>query len=706
MNALLYLVICFFTGYVFCSFAFPQLKTIHLTTFRGTYIGLNEKFVTLPVMFILGTILVTWTTYILAIVFQDSREPLIYANAIARMIFLIFSIFGSWKLYQKSNQTKTLELGENRKDNLTLKAKVNVKDAIFLGVVTLLSCQLMWRTFFVEHNQLYVGLSVFSDFSPHIGMIRSFSKGNNFPTMYSHFTGEGIRYHFMYQFLVGNLEFLGLRLDLAMNIPSAIGLISSFLLLFVLAVKMSGKRVVGYLSCLFFAFRSSKSLFTFLSHVPKGTSIWKALSNNTEFIGYTTNENWGLWNLNVYCNQRHLAFTIPILLFIIILFLPSVYESFTKLYEGYSKLEKQDQYLYGGLTTAKLKFFFRHCVLQLDAWKPHDVRSAIASGVIVGALSFWNGAVTIAILLVLFIMAITAHRKLEYLITALIAVLLSFIQSTVFIQGLAIKIEKEFGFIAENKTLFGTLDYIFRLTGILPFVLLLAFIVVKKARRYIMIAFFAPFGFAFFVSLTKDVTVNHKYIMLSLMLLSIYAAIVLVKIFQSKQILLKVITILTIITMTATGFYDYITVIRRNNPKNALVLNLNNSLTNWVIDNTSAKDTILSSPYALNEVVLGGGMLYCGWTYFGYTAGYDTFGREDKVKEMFEADTPESLHNLILRNKIHFIIVDKDCRDSDIYEVNEENIRATYQVVYEEGEGEWKRTIYDTRKLLTKVNLK
>jgi hypothetical protein len=318
----------------------------------------------------------------------------------------------------------------------------------------------------------------------------------------------------------------------------------------------------------------------------------------------------------------------------------------------------------------------------------------------VGALAFWNGAVTITILLILFVLAIIATNKLEYLITAVIALALSFLQSKVFIHGLAVSPKLEFGFIAENKTLFGSIDYILRLTGILPLVLILAFLVVKKARRYVMIAFFAPFAFAFTVSLTTDVTVNHKYIMLSIMLLSIFAAILLVKLISAKGLLMKVISIGFIIAMTATGIYDYRTLIAKNNPKYSIVLNLESNLTKWVLQNTSAKDAILSSYYSLNEVVLGGGMLFYGWPYYSWSAGYDTSTRELKVKEMFEADSPELLMNLIKENNIRFIIVDRDCRYNESYVVNEDNIQATYQAVYEQGDGDWKLTIYDTERLV------
>ena len=699
MNALFYLVICFFTGYVICSFLLTDFWGMTKTTFRGKYIGINPTFLTLPISFLIGTIIVTWTVYIFALLFRKAAEPLVYANGVTLCIFLIFSVLGLMRLYFSKRETLEGKLG--------LFAKIRVSEGIFLSIVILLSIQLMWRTFFVEHNQLYVGNTVFSDFSPHIGMIRSFSKGNNFPTMYSHFTGADIRYHFMYQFLVGNLEFLGMRLDYAMNIPSAVGLISSFLLLFILAVKMSGNRAVGYLSCIFFAFRSSKSFFTFLSQIPKGTSIWEGLRSNLEylttnhqFLGYTTNENWGLWNLNVYCNQRHLAFTIPILLFVLILFLPSVYSSFTKLYEGMKQFAMQEDKPKSDLFLAKVKYVFIFCFFTKESWRVQNAIVATVAGFLVGALAFWNGAVTITMLLILFVLAIISTGKLDYLITAVIALSLSSLQSFIFIQGSVVDPRPQFGFIAENKTLFGSIDYMIRLTGILPLLLILAFLVVKRARRYVMIAFLAPFVFAFTVSLTNDITVNHKYIMLSLMLLSIFAAICVVKLFSAKGVLMKIISIGFILAMTATGIYDYVTLIARNNPKNSLVLNLESNLTKWVIQNTSAKDTILSSYYYLNEIVLGGGMLYYGWPYYSWSAGYDTSTRELRVKEMFEADSPELLTKLIEENNIRFIVVDRDCRYNESYEVNEDNIQATYQAVYQQGQGEWKLTIYDTELLV------
>ena len=69
----------------------------------------------------------------------------------------------------------------------------------------------------MKDGLLYSGFSVYGDYAPHTAMMRSFSRGNNFPTQYPHYGGQDVKYHFMFQFLVGNLEYLGLRLDLGYN---------------------------------------------------------------------------------------------------------------------------------------------------------------------------------------------------------------------------------------------------------------------------------------------------------------------------------------------------------------------------------------------------------------------------------------------------------------------------------------------------------
>ncbi len=669
MLGMIYILVCFFTGCMICSMAFPGLIQLTENTYDGRKIRINPYFVLLPAWYVTGTLSVTWATYIAAYLLRNNQAPLKTANLIVMPLFFLISLM-IYLTYISHNKRKGKGEGEGQDHNY----KLTVGEIILLVLVFTLASLLMWTTFFSRGGQLYVGNSVFSDFSPHIGMIRSFSAGSNFPTMYSHFAGEDIRYHFMFQFMVGNLEYLGLGLDYAFNIPSIISFITAFMLLYTAAVKISGKRAVGYLTCLLFAFRSSESLFTFLSQLPKGTDIWQALFQNTEFIGYTTNENWGLWNLNVYCNQRHFAFSITVMLLVILMFLPHIYERF----------EIPDRSL-------KTWFFTK------EGWRAGEVKSAMAAGVLLGAVAFWNGAVLIVALAVLFVIGIGSVRRSELLIMAVITVILAVLQTGFFIKGDSISPQFYFGFISENPTLPGAAAYLKKLLGILPFVLFAAFLTEKGVKRYLMAAFFLPMLLAFTFSLTVDVTVNHKYIMLSVMLLGIFAADFLVRMFEKQDVWFKLGCILLTIALTGTGLYDFTTVLRKNQPDTAVVLDLEDDLTKWIENNSDSRDIFLTSNYALNQVVLGGAMLFQGWQYYAWSAGYDTEARDEQVKLMYEADTPKELKTLVSQNNIRFIIVDYENRYSEAYELNEENIRNAYVCVYQEGEGEWTTSVYDTK---------
>ncbi len=681
MLGLLYIILCFSVGWSICTYAFPGLNHLTDTDYYKRRIYVSPYILMVPAWYVTGTLALTWPTYLIAYLFGSKEEPLFYSNLIVMPLAFIFSAMAIYL-----NRKKKLE-----KYSLICKNNKTVKIEVFLiAVIITLACVLMWTTFFVKGNLLYVGVSVFSDFSPHIGMIRSFSYGNNFPTTYSHYAGQDIRYHFMFQFLTGNLEYLGLRIDYAFNLPSILSFVSAFLLLYLMAVKITGKIGAGILACLFFAFRSAKTLFTYLANLTPGTDILKDLAVNGDFISDTPHEEWGLWNLNVYCNQRHLAFGLSVMFLVLLLFLPNLFNMFEDLRSSFMKQQKG---FLSKLSRAMKTIFFTK-----DGWIVQDLRGAIASGILLGSLAFFHGAAEIGCLMILFVMAILSKRRLEYLIVAVITLFLSTLQTHLFIHGSVVSTQYLFGFIAENKTLFGVASYLGRLLGILPLVLLAAFCLEKGVGRYLILAFTVPLVFAFTISLTVDVTVNHKYIMMSCILLGIFAAALIMKMFEQKDFLMKCVGILLVICLTATGVYDFITVLKKNQPETAIVLDLNDPLTEWIHENSNSKDLFLTSSYALNQVVLGGAMLYEGWSYFPWSAGYDTDYRLEQVKLMYEAPTPGELQMLVLKNNIRFIIVDKDTRTSDFYKVNENNIKATYQCVKSFGEGEQMTSIYDTQK--------
>ncbi len=689
--AFLYLGLCFTTGWAICSVAFPNLTRVAQQDYERKKIPLSPALLFLPAWFITGTLAMTWITYLTAYLYSQMREPLLAGNAVSMTLGLAGTVLAVYyHRIEKKKKSEKPDFGLFCKDKRSLTVEM-----ILITSVVLLASVLMWTTFYMKGDNIYIGVSVFSDFSPHIGMIRSFSYGNNFPTTYSHFAGEDIKYHFMFQFLTGNLEFLGMRLDYAFNIPSILSFTFAFLLLYVLALKITGNIGAGILACLFFAFRSSNTLFLYLAHLPAGTKIGSALFGTTDFLGTTPNEEWGLWNLNVYCNQRHLAFGIAVILFVFILFLPSLYETFAMIKEE-NKISIENDNGTGAVRFHRRGRTFRMIFFTREGWAGKHIRESVALGMILGCLAFFHGAAEIAGLLVLFAVGVLARRRMELILAAVIAVILTMLQTKLFIHSSMISAKFLFGFLAENKTMLGVASYLWRLLGILPFVLLAAFFIEKAAGKYLMLAFALPLVFAFTISLTVDVTVNHKYIMISCILLGIFAAAVVVKMLKQGNVLIRLAGVILIFVLTVTGVYDFTTVIRKNWIEAPIVLDNQDPMTNWIRQNSNSQDLFLTSDYSINQVVLGGAMLYLGWEYFGWSAGYDTDGRAAMVRKMYEADTPAKLDELVKENKIRFIIIDGFNRNSQDYQLNEQNIRKTYQCVVEFGKGVRKRSVFDT----------
>ncbi len=671
MLGVIYILVCFFVGAAFCGFFFPNLKKVtEIGKGDGTIAYLPKYFVYIPAWFLTGTLIVTWLVYLTAYIFKGAEKPLLFGDGIVLPLIFVLSLLVIFFV----NKTKINDIKKGFTDFFF---SGNIWFNVFSVFALLFTSYLMYLTFNVSDGNLNVGISVFSDFAPHMGMIRSFSVSNNFPTQYAHYAGEDIKYHFMFQFLAGNLEFLGLRIDHAFNVPSIISMFSVYHLLFVLSLTLLKSRLTSWLTALFFTFRSSFSVFRFMAE-SKNTDVLKLLKDNTSFLSYTTHEDWGLWNLNVYCNQRHLCFGITAILFAIILFLPYVTNTGKELAESLKKSKGQ---------VVKTLFFCK------EAFWVKNVKLAVGSGLFLGSLAFFHGSALIAAIAMLFFMAAVSRYRIDYLIAALMAIGMSFLQTNFFMDDGGIGVKYYFGFIAENRTLFGVIGYIFALTGIVLLLVLVGACFTEGTVRYMCFVFFVPFILSFTVAVTDDVTVNHKWVMISLMLISMYAAHFVTLLFKKKGLLTRVLALLLVVTLTATGLYEF-TIVQKKN-ENYIKLDLDDPVTMWIEENADCSDMFLTSWYSLSNVVMGGAMLYFGWPYYAWSAGYDTNARAQQVNLMYEAKDSDTLRYLIYKNNIDYIIIDNDTRTNSEYTVREDVIESTYKEVFSNGEGNWKLRIFD-----------
>lgn len=640
------------------------------TTERG-----NRIWVVLPAAFGMGILMLTWAVYILSWMFSicaGAEHPLFYGNLIVFLVdILLLSGIFRWK---KKKQQKMFVISER----MISRKWILKKELLLFGILTVFVTWMMFYVFHMKDGILYSGFSVYGDYAPHTAMMRSFSRGNNFPTQYPHYGGQDVKYHFMFQFLVGNLEYLGLRLDLGYNLVSILSLAGFLMVLYGISYRMFKSFWAGAAAIVFFFFRSGTAFWRYLwEHLQAGDLV-RTLEENTAFIGYTTNENWGLWNFNVYLNQRHLAFGL-------LMAAVAVWTFMDWVEAGCSHKEQ-------GFLWVRNRFFTK------EAWICRNVDTAILLGLFLGLTAFWNGAALIGGLLILAGLAVFSDGKLDYVICAGLAVLFSELQSKIFVSGSVMSPSFYWGFLADNKSISGVLWYLVEISGFFFVGMIVAAVFLKRSQRAVLMGCLLPMVFAFLVSLTPDINVNHKYVMISYAFVTVFWGWIVRCVFLEgkkgwKKWTGRAVAAVLCICLSATGIYDYVIILRDNDSAHRMTVNMESSLTDWLSANLKKNDLLLTPEYTMNEVTMSGAMLYCGWPYYAWSAGYDTGYRAGQAVLMYTTDDPEVLKAAVKQEKITYILFEEDM-EFEQQECREDIIRETYPLVYTSEDGRIR--IYET----------
>lgn len=640
------------------------------TTERG-----NRIWVVLPAAFGMGILMLTWAVYILSWMFSicaRAEHPLFYGNLIVFLVdILLLSGIFRWK---KKKQQKMFVISER----MISRKWILKKELLLFGILTVFVTWMMFYVFHMKDGILYSGFSVYGDYAPHTAMMRSFSRGNNFPTQYPHYGGQDVKYHFMFQFLVGNLEYLGLRLDLGYNLVSILSLAGFLMVLYGISYRMFKSFWAGAAAIVFFFFRSGTAFWRYLwEHLQAGDLV-RTLEENTAFIGYTTNENWGLWNFNVYLNQRHLAFGLLMAAVAVWIFMDWVEA-------GCSHKEQ-------GFLWVRNRFFTK------EAWICRNAGTAILLGLFLGLTAFWNGAALIGGLLILAGLAVFSDGKLDYMICAGLAVLFSELQSKIFVSGSVMSPSFYWGFLADNKSISGVLWYLVEISGFFFVGMIVAAVFLKRSQRAVLMGCLLPVVFAFLVSLTPDINVNHKYVMISYAFVTVFWGWIVRCVFLEgkkgwKKWAGRAAAAVLCICLSATGIYDYVIILRDNDSAHRMTVNMESSLTDWLSTNLKKNDLLLTPEYTMNEVTMSGAMLYCGWPYYAWSAGYNTGYRADQAVLMYTTDDPELLKAAVKQEKITYILFEEDM-EFEQQECREDIIRETYPLVYTSEDG--RTRIYET----------
>lgn len=655
MLGIIYVILCGLTG--------RELAGKFLFSDKGGAAGKeNENFgwVFWPAALTYGTLVITWLTYgvsYAAGAILGNSRPLFYGNLVVMGSVLVWLCILYWmRLKRLQKAEKHIQLSGMKK---LLENAGSMAWLLFIFLLIFLTW-IMFYMFHIKDGILYCGFTVFGDYAPHTAMMRSFSMGNNFPTQYPHYGGGDVKYHFMFQFLAGNLEYLGIRMDFAYNLISVLFLLGFLMMLYALAVRITGKRAAGVGAVVLFFFRSGVAFFLFAAEHFRTGDLWSALKENTAFLGYTPNENWGLWNFNVYLNQRHLALGMVMVC--------------TALWVYLDWLEAGDRHPEKGLLWMKERWFTK------EAWGCKNAGRAIAVGILMGLCAFWNGAAVIGGLLILMGFAVFSDGKLDYVLTAFTAVVLTLFQTGFFIKESAMSFSFYWGFLAEDKSLIGVLWYLFLMSGV--FFLGLGFVALflKRRDRSLVISFLFPVIFAFCISLTPDINVNHKYVMIAYGFLTIFWADAVIRIWK-KGWAFKAGAAVLAVCLTATGIYDFSVILRGNDEGHRVGVSMESSLTKWLAANLDSKDLVLTPEYSMNEITMSGVMMYCGWPYYAWSAGYDTNYRAAVATEIYTAGECETVRTLTEQEGITYIVFEEGMTFEQ-EECREDVIAETYPLVY------------------------
>ncbi len=623
-----------------------------------------------------GLLALGWVTYLGAGSFQETKDPLAWGNGVA----LVVMVPVLW--FARSRKTAPLARLSPWAWGWLYRWEV-LLTVLLLGWGAWLMTSTLWLR---DATTLEVGLSVFSDFGPHLSVIRSFSLGANFPTEYPHFPAGDIRYHFLFQFLAGNLEYLGLPIDWAFNVPSILGVVCCGALLFALATALTGRRAVGWLTVALFWFRSAPAFLDFFRGVESWAAAWEKFRTIDVFIGRTEHEDWGLFNQNVYMNQRHLAFGMAVLWLLLLVVLPLVRASFWR--PGEEASWPRWRRWWNGFVSA-------------EAWLPANggegLRASLGAGLLLGALCYWNGAVVITALLILFFAAIGARHRLEFLILAVLTAGAGMVCNRLFLGPDAVPMDPSlrFGFLAKHPITWpSVLEYHWDLLGFFWIVLGLALIwswvrvwralptdPIPRGVTWWLILALMPLGLANSLQLTPEIGINHKYIMVAVALLNIWVAWVVTEVARVPWVG-KLVAGVAMVALTATGLLDLRTLVNRNTPDKALIAKFDDPLHLWAKANTPQRSIFLTDWYSTHPVLLAGRRIYYGWPYYAWSAGYDTLGREAIVKQIYGATDPKKAQELARAQRIDYIVIDEENRRQSLYTLQERVLREAFHVAY------------------------
>lgn len=480
-------------------------------------------------------------------------------------------------------------------------------------VIATISFWLMFHTFSYDNvnKQLLISSKIYSDFASHIPHIRSFSYGNNWPPQLPIFPGEKTRYHYLFFAVVGYLERIGLPINLALNIPSALGFLALSLLIFITGSKLFSSLKVGLLSTIFFLFNGSFSFVSFFNKHPLSSNSVKEIISNVAFPSFGPWDGGPIaafWNLNIYTNQRHLGLSFAIAMLAIYI-----------------------------LTTKKSQLIH-------------------LTGFLIGSLLLINqAAFIIASAYCLWIFTTDSSKRQNILFSLFGIVPWVLIMADTINASPTIKLNPFF-LMPKPINIFNFIKYWVLNFGIHFFLIPIGMIFSPRSAKKIIVPtlllFIAPNVWQF----SPDMINNHKLLNFYTIIGSMFSAGFLVHVWKFNP-LAKLVAVIISTFLILGGVIDLFPI------KNDYYIKLNdignNQQADFYLIHTSPSDIVLNSHWLYHPASLAGRSIYNGYSYFTWSYGYDQTTREIFTKMIYQSESKSQACSLLKITDINHVQLGK-----------------------------------------------
>lgn len=523
-----------------------------------------------------------------------------------------------------------------------MKKLLRFNEIFILLPLFLLSFFLMFKTFQRSPDgNLKLASKVWSDFAATIPLIRSFSLGDNFPPQYPLFAGPPIRYHFLFYSFVGLLERVGLKLNWALNLPSALSLFLLLASIYFLGKKIFKSKAVGVLSLVFFIFNGSLAFLEFFKTHPLSIDVFRQIAGAHEFSSFGPYDGRAVsafWSLNIFTNQRHLALSYAAFLLLVYL-----------------------------LYRAQVK-------------KKISNKMVVFLTLLIGLFPFFHLAVFGMMIIALgaFFLLYPDVRRQIFLIGILS---ISFALPQILYMGRP-QVETKFwdpGYLVADLNVLSFVKYWVLNLGLTSILAPIGLILAPKSSKKIFFVFLSLFIVGNLFRFSPEIAANHKFFNLFLIGANFFTAYALIYIWK-RGIFGKILTVVSLFFLILSGIIDFFPIV--NDRYIEIPDTQKNQTSRYILANTPKNSVFLNASYLYDPASLAGRKIYLGWPYFAWSAGYNTDTRNFKMKSMLNPIDKDSLCASLVREGIDYVEIQNPTHLENIvinYSFFEENFHKIFR---------------------------